>query len=168
MFDSDKLLAPAVVVWSSAIFGLLAWRGTSPSGCDFPVLIGPRQMGQGTSEPSKELTPLAEPIPLTSPSTLGNLTATTLLLATIPYSLLLLEPLTQSLEAKAADPSLTTAEVEVKQEQTTHWLVDRWATVNLGRAVLCTLAAGSAIWAGVSGVGIAGVRVVSGVERMGE
>ena len=109
-----------------------------------------------------------ESIPITSPSTLCNLTATTLLLATIPYSLLLLEPLTKSLEAKATDLSLTAAEVDVEQEQTTHWLVDRWATINLGRAVMCTLAAGSAIWAGVSGVGIAGVRVVSGVEGIGE
>lgn len=109
-----------------------------------------------------------ESIPITSPSTLCHLTATTLLLATIPYSLFLLEPLTKSLEAKAADLSLTTVEVEAKQEQTTHWLVDRWATVNLGRAAMCTLAAVSAIWAGVSGVGIAGVRVVSGVETMGE
>lgn len=59
------------------------------------------------------------------------------------------------------------------REQTTHWLVDRWATVNLGRAVLSGVAAVAAIWAGVEGsgfgggVGGIGMRVTTGAGRMG-
>lgn len=99
-----------------------------------------------------------------------HLSASLLLLATIPYSLILLEPMTQRLERKAveADTTAWTDEVETKAEQTTHWLVDRWATVNLGRAVLSGIAAVVATWAGVQGVHIGGVAVIKGAETMGQ
>lgn len=105
---------------------------------------------------------------MTSHSSLLHLSSLTLLLATIPYSLLLLEPLNQRLEDKAATLTMSEKEeVGVQREETTHWLVDRWATVNLGRAVMSAVASGMAIWAGVEGVKMAGIRVISGGEGMG-
>lgn len=108
----------------------------------------------------------AEPT-LTTHSSLLHLSSLTLLLATIPYSLLLLEPLNQQLEDKAATLGASEKEeVGIQREETTHWLVDRWATVNLGRAVMSTVSAAMAIWAGVEGIKMAGVRVITGGERM--
>ena len=68
--------------------------------------------------------------------------------------------------------SFKASEAGMPKEQTTHWLVDRWATVNLGRAVLSGIAAATAIWAGVEGAGlgmggIGGVKVTTGAGRMG-
>lgn len=122
----------------------------------------------------ERLTDHTEPT-LTTHSSLLHLSSLTLLLATIPYSLFLLEPLNKLLEAKDAACAFSDAdypptereEVGFDYEHTTHWLVDRWATVNLGRAVMSAVAAGMAIWAGVEGVKMAGVRVVSGGARMG-
>lgn len=55
----------------------------------------------------------------------------------------------------------------MKAEQTTHWLVDRWATVNLGRAVLSGIAAVVATWAGTGGVRMGGIAVVKGAGEVG-
>ena len=163
MFDSDKLLAPLIVAYSSAVFGWMAYRGTHtrrrPSAA--PKDIHRPRNAEPTDRHRTEPTS-------TTHSSLLHLSSLTLLLATIPYSLLLLEPLNQRLEDKASN--LATSEKEevgIQREETTHWLVDRWATVNLGRAVMSAVSAGMAIWAGVEGVKMAGVRVVSGGERMG-
>lgn len=98
-----------------------------------------------------------------------NATAAVLLATTIPYSLVFLEPLTQKLEAharnSAATSTSTTAydtsdDVQAREEQTVHYLLDRWATFNLGRGVLAGVAAVCAIWAGVGGIRVVGVDVL--------
>lgn len=38
-------------------------------------------------------------------------------------------------------------EVKEKREETVHWLVDHWATMNLGRTLLTGTAAVLATWA---------------------
>ena len=61
--------------------------------------------------------------------------------------------------------SFKASEAGQKQEHTVHWLVDRWGTVNLGRAVIAAMAAGTAVWGAVGGVRIGGVVVGRGVGR---
>jgi hypothetical protein len=144
MFSADKLLAPAVVAFSSGIFGFLAYR---------------------------------EPSTSTSVFRLFSIT-TGLLLSTIPYSLLTLEPINQKLESKAsslakASISDASAEAGIAKEENTHYLVDRWATFNLGRTVLSGAAAILATWATVSRGEVVGLRwvdvaVSSGADRMGQ
>nr|OQO20156.1 hypothetical protein B0A51_10802 [Rachicladosporium sp. CCFEE 5018] len=78
--------------------------------------------------------------------------ATVLLASVVPYSALLMMPITQQLAQKArtlASASLTDtdAEVGVSQEDSVHQLVDRWAIRNLGRSVLIGLSALVAAWA---------------------
>lgn len=100
-------------------------------------------------------------------SPLHNTAATALLLLTIPYSLLLLEPVTEQLENKAGELDLNSSESGVEKQRTTHWLVDRWATINLGRAVMTGVAAVAGTWAALGGVSVGGIRVVSGAGRVG-
>jgi hypothetical protein len=137
MFDSDKLLAPAIVLFSTSVFGTLGYR-------------------EGAS------------------STLGRLyiAAASLAALTVPYSLAVLEPVTQKLEEKAgslAKASLTdtAAEAGVGKEETTHFLVDRWATVNLGRSVITGVAAVCATVAAVGHYGSVGFEMKMGAGRMG-
>jgi len=88
-----------------------------------------------------------------------------LLVTTIPYSLIFLEPIIQKLEEKARtlNASGTDEAVEVSQPRgdNVHWLVDRWATVNIGRGLTAGVAAACAIWAGVGGIRVAGVEVLA-------
>ena len=90
-----------------------------------------------------------------------------LLALCVPYTYFLGEPISQKLEAKAnsfATASITEegAEVGVKQEETVHYLVDRWATMNLGRTVLTGISAMLATWAAVERVKIGRFRVSRG------
>ena len=92
----------------------------------------------------------------------------------IPYSMLFLHPITEKLKLKAhslVSASLTDPAIEsgVKKEETTHVLVDQWATVNLGRTVLSALAAVTATWAAVDRLEVvpAVTRLVGGAGRMG-
>lgn len=57
----------------------------------------------------------------------------------------------------------------MKTEESTHQLVDRWATVNLGRSVLAALSAVFAAWATVDRMEVVGaaVRFTGGADRMG-
>nr|POF17314.1 hypothetical protein CFP56_65181 [Quercus suber] len=138
-FSQDKLLAPGIVLVSSSVFGFLAYRS-----------------------------------PGISLATILYTSATTVLVATTAYSLVFLEPINQKLEQKAdalASTAITdtAAEAEVKKEETVHVLVDRWATVNLGRTLLSGVAAVLAMWAALDKVDAveAGLKVASGADRMG-
>ncbi|KAK3723568.1 hypothetical protein LTR37_001820 [Vermiconidia calcicola] len=85
------------------------------------------------------------------------------LLANILFNYLFLEPINQKLERKAAAlPRNLEADGE-----TVHYLVDRWATINLLRVAGTGVAAVMACWASVERLRVGGFRVVSGAERMG-
>ncbi|RMY34874.1 hypothetical protein D0866_04988, partial [Hortaea werneckii] len=101
-------------------------------------------------------------------------TSATLLLTCIPYTFIVGEPINQKLEKKAKDlssASLTDAAAEagVAQEETVHQLVDRWATMNLGRTLLTGIAAIAATWAAVDRLEVvpAAARLAGGADRMG-
>jgi hypothetical protein len=100
-------------------------------------------------------------------------TSSGVLLSLIPYSLFLFEPINQKLEAKAqslASASLddTSAETGIAKEETTHALVDQWATVNLGRVLIAGISALTAVWAAVDRTDVvpATLKFSSGANRM--
>ena len=72
-----------------------------------------------------------------------------------------------------ATTSLTDAAAEagVAEEETAHALVDKWATLNLGRSLLPLIGALCAAWATVADsyevLGLADVVFKSGANRMG-
>ncbi|KAI6798967.1 hypothetical protein KC332_g14462 [Hortaea werneckii] len=139
MFDSDKALSPAVVALGSGIFTYLAARE-----------------------------------PMSSRHFVLYTTSATLLLTCIPYTFIVGEPINQKLEKKAKDlssASLTdaAAEVGIAQEETVHQLVDRWATMNLGRTLLTGIAALTATWAAVDRLEVvpAAARLAGGADRLG-
>ena len=80
------------------------------------------------------------------------LSAAILLPTTIPYTRLVIGPINRKLVEKS-DALLTTslvdtsAEVGVAREDTIHALVDKWASLNLVRAILSGAAAFFAAWA---------------------
>lgn len=76
-------------------------------------------------------------------------TSASLLLALIPYTFFLGEPINRQLEAKAQSLALTATEDGVPKEETTHALVDKWATINLGKVVIAGVSALVATWAAV-------------------
>ncbi len=140
MSSSDKYLAPALAVLSSGIFSLLAFQGSRPSTCT-----------QHAADPLQESS-----VFFSSNRRLYDV-STILLINTIIWPLLALEPINKKLERKAAEFServYGSADVEAKleREETTHYLVDRWAAVNLGRAVMSGVAACCATWAAVGPV----------------
>ncbi|PPJ53931.1 hypothetical protein CBER1_04599 [Cercospora berteroae] len=94
-------------------------------------------------------------------------TASSLLLALIPYTYLLGEPVNKKLEEKAR--TLKAEEAGVKREESVHGLVDTWASVNFGRAVVSFVASAAAIWAAVERPGVvpASVGFATGADRMG-
>lgn len=139
LFDSDRLVGPAVTLLSSSVFGYIAWRDHS----------------------------------WTKPAVLYASSAS-LLLALIPASLVLLEPINQKLEYRTkslAGAALTdtSAEAGLKKEETVHALVDKWATINLGRALVATTSAVLAVWAAVERAEVvpATTRLATGANRMG-
>jgi hypothetical protein len=73
--------------------------------------------------------------------------STTLLALCIPYSYFALEPVNKKLEVIATPSVDAMAEHGPRKDETAHYLVDRWATVNLGRTLLLGLASGLAAWA---------------------
>jgi hypothetical protein len=60
-----------------------------------------------------------------------------------------LEPVNRKLDVIASPEVDPMAEHGPRKDETAHYLVDRWATVNLGRTVLMGMAAGLAAWAAV-------------------
>ncbi|KAK0260572.1 hypothetical protein B0A54_15041 [Friedmanniomyces endolithicus] len=101
-------------------------------------------------------------------------TAAALIAAAVPYSFIFLHPISRQLLQRAndlANTSLTdtAAESGIAKEETTHVLVDRWATLNLGRSLLCCVAALSATWAAVDRLEVVPAvgKIVGGANRMG-
>lgn len=92
----------------------------------------------------------------------------------MPYTFLLGEPVNKKLEEKErnlASASLTDASAEagISKEETVHSLVDKWATINLGRVAVATVSAVLATWAAVARTEVvpAVARFATGANRMG-
>ncbi|TKA78213.1 hypothetical protein B0A55_03771 [Friedmanniomyces simplex] len=140
LFDADKLVNPVVSAIGLGVFSFFAYRDPNP-GSRHQILYT---------------------------------TAAALLASFIPYSLLLLGPISAKLEQKAQDLASTSltdtvAESGMAKEETTHVLVDRWATVNLGRTLLSFVAAVAATWAAVDRLEVVPAvgKLVGGADRMG-
>ena len=73
----------------------------------------------------------------------------------------------KKLEEKAR--TLKAEEAGVKREESVHGLVDTWASVNFGRAVVSFVASAAAIWAAVERPGVvpASATLATGANRMG-
>ncbi|KAK3669698.1 hypothetical protein LTR78_010450 [Recurvomyces mirabilis] len=141
VFQADLIINPVLVALGTGVFGYFAYR-----------------------DPNRG-----------SPAHILYTTSSILLASVFPYSLLFLHPITEKLTRKAHSlscASLTDTAIEsgVAKEETTHALVDKWATVNLGRTVLSTLAAVTATWAAVDRLEVvpAAVRLGGGAGRMGK
>jgi len=85
-----------------------------------------------------------------------------------PYNNKLLEKANSLASASLED---TAAEAGVAKEETVHYLVDTWATLNLGRVVITAVAAVTAAWATLSPVeviefSLSNVGLSSGANRM--
>ncbi|KAK5125311.1 hypothetical protein LTR85_000420 [Meristemomyces frigidus] len=139
MFDSDKMLAPAVVAIGTSVFSYLASR--EPRNTKHFILYT---------------------------------TSASLLALCVPYTYLLSEPINQKLEQKAQDLASTSltdsaAEAGVAKEETVHQLVDKWATMNLGRTILTGIAALTATWAAVDRLEVvpSAFKFTLGADRMG-
>ncbi|KAF2101397.1 hypothetical protein NA57DRAFT_34024 [Rhizodiscina lignyota] len=102
-------------------------------------------------------------------------TSAALITSAVPYTLALMGPTNKALNEKAeslASASITDAAAEagVEKEQTTHALVDRWAMLNLGRALIAATSAMVALWANVSAIEVVEfgkVGLTAGANRMG-
>ena len=99
-------------------------------------------------------------------------TAAVLIAAAVPYTYFIGEPINQKLDAKAtsfASAKLSEnekSEVGIKQEETVHYLVDRWAMMNLGRTALTGMASLLAMWASIESVKIHAVQILSAGETL--
>lgn len=90
--------------------------------------------------------------------------AAALYFAKIPFSYIFLHPTDVALKARAesfANTSITDtdAEVGIAKEETTHALVDKWATINLGRAILGFAGAACSVWATLGRVDVIRYRL---------
>lgn len=102
------------------------------------------------------------------------LTAAVLFPSTIPYTLLVIGPVNKKLVEKSdsfrtASPTDTSDEVGVSKEETVHALVDKWATLNLVRAILSGGAAFLAAWASLNpeeGIVPEGIWMSTGANRI--
>lgn len=102
-------------------------------------------------------------------------TAAVLVPSIIPYTLTVMSTINNKLHAKAssmANASITDASAEagIAQEETAHALLDKWATLNLGRSFLPLIATVCAAWAVADSyevLGLADVMFKSGANRMG-
>lgn len=85
-----------------------------------------------------------------------------------------MKPINSKLLTKAnhlASVAITDAAAEtgVAEEETTHALVDKWATLHLGRALLAATAAISATWASLSAIDVIGfdkIGLTTGADRL--
>lgn len=103
-----------------------------------------------------------------------NLAATILMPGIIPFTLFFIKPVNDRLFAKSAELASASLEdkaieANVAQGETVHALIDKWATLNLARAVLIGSGAICAVLAGLSKrelVGFSEVALKSGANRM--
>jgi hypothetical protein len=81
-----------------------------------------------------------------------NVAAAALLPSIVPFTVVFIGSTNAKLDQKLEDfASIAledrTAEKGVKREETTHVLIDRWATLNLARAGIIALASAFGVWA---------------------
>lgn len=96
------------------------------------------------------------------------LTSALLLPTVLPYTALLISPINKKLVEKSdslASTSITDASTEagISKEETVHSLVDKWASLNLVRAVISGAAALTAAWATFEA---SGVTFATGANRI--
>lgn len=98
----------------------------------------------------------------------------TLIASLAPYLVLVMNPINEKLMTAATkyeSASLADdVEAGVAQEETVHQLVDRWATFNLGRAIITGASAVCAAMAVVRPLEVveyAAMKLASGAERLG-
>ncbi|KAK4508254.1 hypothetical protein PRZ48_001992 [Zasmidium cellare] len=138
-FDADKILAPAIALFSSGVFGYIAWRDTAWTKTS--ILYA------------------------SSASLLLSLVPYTFILSE-PINQKLEEKAQNLASASLTDAS---AEAGVSKEETVHSLVDKWGTINFGRIIISAISAGLATWAAVdrSEVVPAVTRITTGANRLG-
>lgn len=92
----------------------------------------------------------------------------------MPYTLFFMSSVNNKLHERAsslANASLTdtAAESGVAEAETTHALVDKWATLNLGRSLLPLMGTIAAAWAVVDKYEVLGLGATfrTGADRMG-
>jgi anthrone oxygenase-like protein len=111
----------------------------------------------------------------TSSGSAGLYTAAALLTpAIVPYTMLVLQPTNEALKKKLASASSAAvgeAAAELKgEEDNTHALVDRWASLNLVRGLISLSAALVGTWASLGAVEVVAVEsfeFISGANRLG-
>jgi hypothetical protein len=123
---------------------------------------------------SKETGILTIPAPTASSDFKLFSAAAILVPSIIPYTVFLMSGINSKLQEKAAslaNASLTDTAVEsgVAQGETAHELLDKWATLNLGRSFLPLLGTLLAGWAIVDKFEVLGLGAVlkTGANRMG-
>ncbi|GAB7351244.1 hypothetical protein MBLNU459_g1671t2 [Dothideomycetes sp. NU459] len=119
---------------------------------------------------------IAPPLSVVSAAIFGGLAYRALLVPSIvPYTIFFMAPTNNKLEQKAsslANASLsdTAAEAGVAKEETTHALLDKWISLNLGRSLFPLFGSVLAAYAAVDGyevLGLASAVLKSGANRMG-
>ena len=94
-------------------------------------------------------------------------TSASLLASLVPYTFLLGEPINQELEKH--ERNLAQQSEGSLEDDTVHQLVDRWATINLGRAAISAVSALLATWAAVDRLEVvpATLKFATGANRLG-
>ncbi|KAF2455847.1 hypothetical protein BDY21DRAFT_306461 [Lineolata rhizophorae] len=127
-YDFGKIAGPAMSLVSSLSFGYLAGKA-SPSSPQFKLYTVAAILGP----------------------------------AIVPYTFAVMMKTNKKILAKAAEAEKSaeapaTAEASTAEEENTHALVDKWATMNLGRGVLTLASAILGAWAAVSKLEIIALR----------
>ena len=164
LYDIGFKVGPATYLLNSVTFGWLASRGASATTAESSPAVG---LGYANHESGAEST--------SSSAFKLYVTAAILLPSSILYTLLIIKPVNDKLEERVrslASASLTDATVEsgVSREETTHALVDKWATLNLGRAIIAVTGALCATYAALSKIDVRGITAIGlgkGADRMG-
>ncbi|KAI9664043.1 MAG: hypothetical protein M1821_007534 [Bathelium mastoideum] len=163
LYDIGFRIGPTAYIGNSVIIGWLASRGKYAAAKQWQLILP--DMANGSHD--------AEPI---SSSAFKLYVTTALLMASaIPYSIIFIKPLNEKLKQRVTSlthASLTDAGVEsgMSKEETTHALVDKWATLNFGRAVISTTGALCAIYAALSKIDVrefSAIGLGSGANRLG-
>jgi len=88
----------------------------------------------------------------------------------IPYTIFVMSDTNDALYKKANEASEQSKEVQVRRDDSTHQLVDRWASLNVVRGMLTLASAMVGAWASLGAVevvGVAAFEFVTGANRMG-